>query len=87
MPSENINFEDEVCAIYISKGQAVFGFQFTPESIINDLKEKSMQYAISTKPLTAKIAKLLKKYHSVLMIKEGENPRITVFLHVESGKV
>jgi hypothetical protein len=81
--NENIKLENEVFAAYISKGESIYGFQFTPDAIINHLKAKSIEYAISTEPPTAKIAKLLKKYHGVFMIKDGNTPRITVFIKAE----
>lgn len=82
--SDNISYESEVFSMSLSKGQVVYAFQFTPEALINSFKNESMDFAISTEPPTAKIKELLRKYHSVFMIKDGNTPRITVFSRGEN---
>lgn len=82
--NENISTESEVFAMSLSKGQVVYAFQFTSEALINSFKAVFMDCAISTEPPTAQIKRLLKKYHSVIMIKGGNTPRITVFSRGEN---
>ena len=87
MPNENISLENEVFAAYITEGQAIYAFMLSPEAIINGFNAESIECVASTKPPTVRIRKLLNNYHSVILIKDGNTPRITVFSQDENSQV
>lgn len=82
--NEKISFENEIFSMCLSKEQVIYAFQFAPEALINSFRAKSMDCEFSTEPPTAKINGLLKKYHSVIVIKKGNTPCITIFSRGEN---
>lgn len=80
MPNHNINFVDEIFAINISDAQTIYSIKLEPKFLTEELEAASLGYAMSTMPPTKKIDSWLTKYGVVVLIKDTDTPRITVFV-------
>lgn len=79
MTTKNICLKNEVFVAYISEGQSIYGFMLSPAYIIDGFKAESIDYVINPYPLTPQVKKLINKYKTVVVIKDGNKPRISVF--------